>query len=324
MQETQEIDNKVEANSEQEKLFNVNSIFKSRMAKSVEDALSNQEKINSNNLRKNDVATPNEDEAKKPEESVKKARLVPEKGEDDDSPQETSKEREIDYKSEWEKAQKRFKDTQQLFHEDRKKLAAYKKAVEKMKEDGSLLDEEASILLDHTNYEGEPEPENESVLDRYCKIWDQEIATMRSMSKYIPNFKEIDQQIVAFQHFLKIASYEELNGVLDELSKFEDDKVELTKQMLELGRQYNEDIYSDIHEAGSIRKLKSMYSKKQEELKKVIDKLQKENNKLKQTYEDYNTEEAKVIVGSGVVNANLHRDSTFDVGKIFKGRFRHQ
>lgn len=320
MSEIQEIENKLDVNSEQDKLFNVNSIFKSRMAKSVEDALSSQEKINHNNLRKKDATPSNDEEGNNPDEGIKKYHVSHKKDGDEEKP----KEPEIDYKSEWEKSQKRFKDTQQLFHEDRKKLAAYKKAVEKMKEDGSLLDEEASILLDHTNYQGEPEPENESVLDRYCKIWDQEIATMRSMSKYIPNFKEIDQQIVAFQHFLKTASYEELNDVFDELSKFEDDKVELTKQMLELGRQYNDDIYSDIHDAGSIRKLKSMYSKKQEELKKVIDKLQKENNKLKQTYEDYNTEESKVIVGSGVVNNNLHRDSTFDVGKIFKGRFRHQ
>lgn len=313
----QEIENKLDGNSEQDKLFNVNSIFKSRMAKSVEDALSNQEKINDNNLRKKDVVTSGNDEENKSEEFVKK-------DQDDENTKETSKQTEIDYKSEWEKSQKRFKDTQQLFHEDRKKLAAYKKTVEKMRGDGSLLDEEAAILLDHTKFQDEPEPENESALDRYYKIWDQEISTMRSMSKYIPNFKEIDQQITAFQHFLKTASYEELNDVFDELSKFEDDKVELTKQMLELGRQYNDDIYSDIHEAGSIRKLKSIYSKKQEELKKSIDKLQKENNKLKQKYEDYNTEEAKIIVGSSPVDGNLHRDSTFDVGKIFKGRFRHQ
>jgi len=62
------------------------------------------------------------------------------------------KEKAIDYKVENEKLQKTLKDTQKSFHEDRRKLSAYKKAVEKMKQEGVLLDEEATILLSYDQY----------------------------------------------------------------------------------------------------------------------------------------------------------------------------
>jgi hypothetical protein len=227
---------------------------------------------------------------------------------------------EVDYKSELEKLQKSVKDTQKSFHENRKQLSAYRKAVEKMKEEGTLLDEEATMLLDHTKFQDQSE--EEPLFVKYGKIWDKELPYMK---KYAPNAKELDQHILAFQHFIQTASPEEVNEVLSELSQYEEDETEFTHQMLEIGRQYNEDIYADIHDAGSIRKLKNKYSEKEAELQKKIDKLEKQYNKLKEKYEDYNPEPAnlRLPTGSGN-NTSLPKDVSFEPAAIFKSRFQHR
>lgn len=225
--------------------------------------------------------------------------------------EELSDKKEFDYKAEYEKLQKSYKDTQKSFHEDRKKLAAYKKAVEKMKEENILIEEEANLLLDHTKYE--EIQEDEPLYVRYGKIWDKEIEYMR---KYAPNPKEIDQQILAFQHFMQTASPQEAHDTLTELSQYEDDEVEFTRQMLNIGRQYHDDIYSDIHEAGSIRNLKLKYSEREAELQKKIDNLEKKLNKYKEKYEDYDPTPAnmKLPTGSGSHNPPT---ASFDLAQIF-------
>lgn len=221
----------------------------------------------------------------------------------------------FDYKAELEKTKKTLKDTQRSFHEDRKKLASYKKAVEKLKEDGALLDEEAALLLDHTNFESDPEEESEYL--RYHKIWNQELQYMR---KYASNAKEIDQNFMAFQHFVQTASQQEIQEAFADLRQYEDDEVEFTKQMLEIGRQYNEDIYSDINEVGSIRHLKAKYSKKESELQKEIDKLKKQVNKYKEQYEDYDTSAPNLNLPKGSIKHDLPKTATFDVDAIFAER----
>lgn len=280
-----------------------------------------------------DVAPTNDAPKKervKKAEPVKKEKAVIEEDDDEDEdedepsasdkPKEGVKSNDVDYKSEFEKLQKTVKDTQRSFHEDRKKLAAYKKAVEKMKEDGALLDEEATMLLDHTKYENES-VEDESTLVKYAKVWDKELEYMK---KYAPDSKEIDQHILAFQHFMQTASREEINDALNDLSRYEDDEVELTRQMLELGRQYNDEIYADIHESGSIRNLKSKYSQKEYEMQKEIDKLKKRVDKLKEKYEDYNPEPANYKLASGSANMDLPKNVTFDPVAIFAKQFQRR
>lgn len=232
-------------------------------------------------------------------------------------PKEEAKTSDVDYKSELEKVQKTLKDTQRSFHEDRKKLAAYKKAVEKLKEEGRLLDEEATDLLDHTKFESEPE--DESIIIKYGRIWDKELEYMK---KYAPNPKDIDQHVLAFQHFMQSASPQEIRDTLEELAQYEEDEVEFTRQMLEIGRQYNDDIYADIHESGSIRNLKAKYSADKIEMQKEIDKWEKKYNKLKEKYEDYNPEPANLKLPSGAGNVDLPKDVTFDPSKIFAKQYR--
>lgn len=294
-----------------ESLFDVGNIFKNRFANDVEPQ--------SNDTVKKE---PIKESVKKSEVVKRDARPVVEESEAEDEVEEPRKPKEeskVDYKAELEKLQKTVKDTQRSFHEDRKKLSAYKRAVEKLKDEGTLYDDDATALLDHIRYDSEPI--EETVEEKYYKIWDKELEYMR---KYDRNNSDIDQQVLAFKHFTRTASSKELDDTFNELSQYEDDEVEFTKQMLEIGRQYNEDIYSDIHEAGSIRKLKERLSLKEEKLQKQIDKLQKQVDKYKKTYEDYDTEPAnyKLPTGTGSVNIPEDNASLFDVAKIFASRNR--
>lgn len=233
-----------------------------------------------------------------------------------------SKGREPDHAQELEKLRKRFDDTQRLFHEDRKKLSAYKKAIEKLKAEGTLLDEEASLLLDHTRFDNDADQEaDEPLLIKYGKIWDKEIEYMR---KYSTNVEDINQSIHAFQHLIQSCSDKERQEIIDDLSQYEDNEVELTKQMIEMGRQYNDEIYSDIQKAGNIRNLKSILYKREEELQKKVDKLQKQYDNLKKKYEDYDAEPGGRIP-SGSSNNNLQKeDADFDVSKIFANRYKRR
>jgi len=101
------------------------------------------------------------------------------------------------------------------------------------------------------------------------------------------------------------------------LSRYEDDEVEFTKQMLEFGRQYNEDIFADIHESGSIRNLKAKYYKKEKELQERLDKVEKKYNKLKEKYEDYNSEPSNYRLPSGGGNVSLPKNDKIDLASFY-------
>lgn len=222
------------------------------------------------------------------------------------------------YKTELEKLQKSQKDTQKAFHENRKQLAAYRKAVEALKSEGTLMDEEATRLLDHTKFDdaGGDKP----VLVRYGDIWDRELQYMR---RYSSNPEEIEQHSLAFQHLMQSTSHEEATKILEELSDYEDNEVELTKRMLEIGRQYNEDIYGDIHEVGSIRKLKEKYSQKEKELQERLDKIERKYNKLKEKMEDYDSEPSNYGLPSGSIKGDLPKKG-FDIGSVFNSRYQRR
>ncbi len=300
---------KTEDNNAEESAINLHSIF--------------------NKMPEVEVAQVNE--APKKKEPVKKAApikveaTVEKDDEDEDETpapsksKEDSKAGEVDYKAELEKIQKTLKDTQRSFHEDRKKLATYRKTVEKFKEQGTLLDEEATLLLDHTQFEEEPQEESEYL--KFHKVWTNELTQMR---KYAPNPGEVDQHFHAFQHFVQTATAQELQDAFSELKQYEDDEVEFTRQMLEIGRQYNHDVYSDIHEAGSIRQLKTKYAQRESELQNKFDKLEKKYNKLKEKYEDFDTEPGNYNLPTGAGNHELPKNTTFDPKQIFAKQFQRR
>jgi len=297
-----------------ENTFDVSAIFSKRTL--------------ANPMAAEDVADPaKEEEIKKP---IVKA-YEPEKIEKEDikveaKPKVESKEIdaddvEVDYKSKIEKLEKTVKDTQRSFHEDRKKLAAYKRAVQKMVSEGVLIDSEAETLLDHTSFEESPEPVGQTVLDRYISVWDKELSYMKKYSRDVEN---IDQNIAAFQHLFDTSSVKEKEDIMDELSNYEDDEVELTNQMLAMGAQYNDEVYSDIAEAGGIRKLKDKFRAENEILQNKLDKVTKQYNKLREQYEDYDPKPANMRLQSGSINASIQteKDVRPTVKNIFDNRFK--
>ncbi len=263
-------------------------------------------------------------EKKEPAKKVEKETAPDSEDEEDDEvadvkKEDKPKEKAVDYKAENEKLQKTLKDTQKSFHEDRKKLSAYKKTIEKMKEEGVLLDEEATMLLDHTRYEEEETNHNKSGLTKYDDVWNKEL---QYMYKYASDAGEINKSVTAFQHLLRAASSEEIEDIFSDLAQYEDDEVELTKRMISYGREYNDEIYSDIHEAGSIRKLKAKFEEEKQELQKELDKVNKKYNKLKERHQDYDNEPANLRIPSGAGNIDHKKEATFDIGKIFNSRYQ--
>lgn len=257
-----------------------------------------------------------EKHSKKEEKAAVKA-LDDEEQDDKEKPSDVKKEapkkEDVDLKLAYEKLEKSARDTQKSFHENRKQLAAYKKAVEKFKEDGVLLEEEATLLLDHTRFE-EPPSADENPLDRYIDVWNKELKYMR---KYSKDSQEIDQSIRAFDHLMATSYEKDRQDIMDELSRYEDDEVELTNKMLEIGREYNNDIYSDIEDAGGLRNLKSSLNKKVVDLEKQLDNLQKKHDKLKLRHEDYDSDPVPLRPGTGSGNNNLPKSEKVDLGAFF-------
>ncbi len=233
---------------------------------------------------------------------------VPEKNEEKPAEEKSA----VDFKVAYEKLEKSSKDTQKSYHENRRQLAAYRKAVEKLKEDGDLLDSEADRLLSIVDIEDVALPETQ--IQKYANIWDKELEYMK---KYSSNKAEIEQNIAAWKHFLSTAPKEEIDDAIEDMSAYEDDEVELTNYMLDLARKYNEEVYSDIAETGSIRALKAKYSEKEVLMQKEIDKLKKQVNKYKEEYEDY-TPEPKYKLPSGQSKTDSPKYDKIDLNAFFE------
>lgn len=222
-------------------------------------------------------------------EPERKDKRVPNKdiepsSDDDAEPSEKAKPVEkINYKEELEKIQRRHKEAEKWGNDARKQLATYKKLVNKFKEDGILTDEDAETLADHTKYE-EVAPNDESMLQKLARICDPEIEQMR---KYSAEPEKIDQYIHSFQNFINYSEPSEIREAMDELAELEDSPVAFTKKMLEIGRDYNEEVFDDLYKAGSLKNFKVQFNKKIEELNKELDKKDKIIEKYKKKYEDY-------------------------------------
>jgi hypothetical protein len=304
-------------NTENSEAFDVHSIF----AKKTEPKT---------DLPKEEVKEKTEEKkesypAKKPvkEESRKE---VSENDNDEDQEDDEDEEKEVvsskkdqkdDSNIELEKTQKALKETQKWGNEARKQLASYRKTIEKLKDDGILTDDEARALQDHTIVHADEPKEEASQPVLYGQIWDKELEYMK---KYSPNAKEIDESASAFTHLVNHCTQEELRDIFDDLGAYEDDEVALTKRMIEIGREYYDDIYGDIHESGSIRNLKKKYKEKEDVLQKRIDKLEAKYNKLKEKYEDFDDNPSGMKLPSGGLQTSLPKDVTFDTSAIFQKR----
>lgn len=223
-------------------------------------------------------------ENKAPE--VNKKEVNPEvklKSKEEDRVENKPKEASIDWKSEVEKLQHNLKETRKWGDETKRQLSAYKKVIEKFKEEGNLNEEEATELLNHTKYQ-ELENKNKSFSERAGEVWDKEIENIRKYSDY----PELDRHLHAFQHFIQNGTREEVEDAHNDIKDLIDSNpILFTKKMLEIGKRYHDEIFSDLVDAGNLKNFKKQYEEKLEGSQRKIDKLEKEIAKLKDKYEGY-------------------------------------
>ncbi|CAK9250413.1 unnamed protein product [Sphagnum jensenii] len=179
-------------------------------------------------------------------------------------------------------------------------------------ETGILTDEEAQTLLSVSAHPDpqQAEEQDEPLLVRYGKVWDRELSNIR---KYTDT-PDLDLHIFAFQDFLKNGSKEEIAEAFQELKSLEEDDVAFTRKMLELGKSYNEEVYKDIHTAGSLKAYKLKMKQDLEKQLKKIDKLEKEIVKYKEQYEDYIPSKSYRLPSGG--SAESPKDSDTSIGSI--------
>ena len=215
------------------------------------------------------------------------------------------------WQKEVEKSERRLADSQKWGREAHNKLKSVEHLIAQYLEKGILSDEEAALLLASAQH---PEPgteqKDEPLLVRYGTIWDRELANMR---KYTDS-PDLDRHIQAFQHFLKNGSPADVTEAFTELKALEKDEVAFTKKMLQMGKAYHDDVYKEIHEAGSLKDYKI---KKEQEISKHlrhIDKLEKEIVKYKEQYEDYTPAKSYRLPSGG--SAESPKDSDSSIGSI--------
>ena len=215
------------------------------------------------------------------------------------------------WQKEVEKSERRLADSQKWGREAHGKLKSVEAMIAQYLGQGILSDEEAALLLASAQH---PEPgteqKDEPLLVRYGTIWDRELANMR---KYTDS-PDLDRHIQAFQHFLKNGSPADVTEAFTELKALEKDEVAFTKKMLQMGKAYHDEVYKEIHEAGS---LKAYKIKKEQEIAKHlrhIDKLEKEIVKYKEQYEDYTPAKSYRLPSGG--SAESPKDSDSSIGSI--------
>jgi hypothetical protein len=210
-----------------------------------------------------------------------------------------------------EKAERRLADSQKWGREAHSKLKSVEHLIGQYLGKGILSDEEAALLLASSQH---PDPfaeqKEEPLLMRYGTIWDRELAHMR---KYTDS-PDLDQHIQAFQHFLKNGSPAEVTEAFMELKALEKDDVAFTRKMLELGKAYHDEVYKEIHEAGSLKSYKIKMKQEIEKHLRKIDKLEKEIVKYKEQYEDYTPSKSYRLPSGG--SAESPKDSDSSIGSI--------
>lgn len=215
--------------------------------------------------------------------------------------------------AELEKMTKRHKEAEKWGNQARKQLAAHKKAVEKLKEDGVLTEDEATILLDHTKFDG-PETE-ESFLMRFAKVWDEEVENIRT---YSPDSDKLDQYQHALQHMFLTSSPKEIQSVMEELEELREngDKKGFMKYALQVAKEYNDDVFEELYNAKSLKNLVSSYKETVSNLKEEIDKRDKKIDKLKKKHEDYTDPVEHIRQGSSP-KSGVSRNDARDLNSLF-------
>jgi hypothetical protein len=212
-------------------------------------------------------------------------------------------------KQDRERQDKAFKETQKWGHGLRRQLSTFEQQVKAYMGEGVLTEEEGQKLLNTTAVEDET-PFQESPLAMYSKVWDEELENIRKYTQEA----DLDQHVLAFQHLLKNGDPQELEDAFGQFEEVKENPLALTRKMLDIGKLYNEEVYQELSQAGSLKAFKQQYETKLKQQQKKIDRLEKDLLKFKET-SDYISSSSYVLPPGGQEEA--HGDDT-SFGGIFK------
>ena len=182
------------------------------------------------------------------------------------------------------KTQKRLLENQQYGRQNAQRLKTALKVVKELEAEGSLSEEEAARLAESLDRENggengeDPLPETSHPFGKVMAIANQELENIR---KYTDD-DLLDDKVGAFDYFLLVASKEEREQALDDLTELIHTPLPLAKKMLSIGQGY-EKSYREMKAAGSLYGLLTQKDQELADLQKNLDKFKK---KLSQ-YEDY-------------------------------------
>lgn len=182
-------------------------------------------------------------------------------------------------KEELEKTQKRLIENQQYGRQNAQRLKNALKLTKEFVEEGSLSEEEAIKLMGSLEtVDGDDSFAPSHPFGKVLATANKELENIR---KYTDDDR-LDDKVGAFDYFLLVASKEEQEQALEDLTDLMDNPLPLAKKMLSIGQRY-EKTYREMKVAGGIQGLITQKDQDLENLRKSIDKLTK---KLAQ-YEDF-------------------------------------
>ena len=178
------------------------------------------------------------------------------------------------------KTQKRLLENQQYGRQNAQRLKTALKVVKELEAEGSLNEEEAGKL--RGTLDGDTEEalsaDASHPFGKVMAIANQELENIR---KYTDD-ELLDDKVGAFDYFLLVASKEEREQALEDLTELTHTPLPLAKKMLSIGHGY-EQSYREMKAARSLYGLLTKKDQEASDLRKNLDKLTK---KLAQ-YEDY-------------------------------------
>ena len=178
------------------------------------------------------------------------------------------------------KTQKRLLENQQYGRQNAQRLKNALKVVKELEAEGALSEEEATKLMGTLDGDTEDALSSDSShpFGKVMAIANQELENIR---KYTDD-ELLDDKVGAFDYFLLVASKEEREQALEDLTELIHTPLPLAKKMLSIGQGY-EKSYREMKAAGSLYGLLSQKDQELADLQKNLDKFKK---KLSQ-YEDY-------------------------------------
>jgi hypothetical protein len=174
-----------------------------------------------------------------------------------------------------EKLKKALNDSQKWGHSNNKRLKSTLKMISSLKEEGSLTDDEFSKLNDLLHSDSvEEEPITEvsnNPLINLSQIANKRIGDLQELYGHDPLF---NKKVGAFDSYVRDASDQEIDEILEELEDLKGSPLKLAKKMFDMGETFYNNIYSGLEKSGGLRAFIDEKNSEIAKMKKKIDKLE--------------------------------------------------